>query len=265
MPNSCGVRWTARAVDVDRPLLEIEADRPDLDHRLARRRRPAQRGAQAREQLADRERLRHVVVGARVERGDLLVLVADRRDDDDRRLAPRAQLAAHLGAGAVGQQQVEDDRVGRLQRRGAERLLGGRRRVDVVAGAAQVRRRARAGTAARRRRPGCASLTAGGSAASVSRAHVPPPSRGSSSSCTPFTSAKPRAIARPRPAPLALPACPRANGSSSDAGSAPPRPLPRSSTSSEHLGPRPVARSSTAPAPENLSALSSRFTSTRCS
>ena len=42
-------------------------------------------------------------------------------------------------AAAVGQEQVEDDRLGRLQRRRAQRLLGGRRRRDVVARAAQVR------------------------------------------------------------------------------------------------------------------------------
>ncbi len=113
MRNSCGVRWTRSPVDRDRLLLEVDADRTDLDHRLARRPRATQDRAQAREQLADRERLGHVVVGAGVERGDLLVLVADGRDEDDRRLAPRPELAADLGAGAVRQQQVEHDRVRR--------------------------------------------------------------------------------------------------------------------------------------------------------
>ena len=113
----------ALAVDVDRPLLEIDADRADLDHRLARRRSPPQRRTQAREQLSDRERLRDVVVGARVEGGDLLVLVADGRHDDDRRFAPRRGAPGTPRCRVPsGQQQVEDDRVGRLRRRRAERL-----------------------------------------------------------------------------------------------------------------------------------------------
>ena len=71
-----------------------------------------------------------------------------------------------------------------VQRRSAERLFGGGRRVDVVAGPAQVRdKRAQElrlvvdDQDPRRHRSG--------SAASVNRAHVPPPSRASSSSSHP--------------------------------------------------------------------------------
>ena len=48
---------------------------------------PARRssGAEAGEQLLDPERLRHVVVRAGVERRDLLALLADDREHDDRR------------------------------------------------------------------------------------------------------------------------------------------------------------------------------------
>ena len=52
-----------------------------------------QRGAQPRQQLVDAERLGDVVVGAGIERGDLLVLVADGREDEDRDVRPAAQLA----------------------------------------------------------------------------------------------------------------------------------------------------------------------------
>src|SRR5205814_8183660 len=71
---------------------------------------------------------------------DLLVVVADRRHEDDRHVAPLAQAAGHLVARAVGQQQIEDDRVGRAERRGGERLRRGGGRIDVVPGATEVRR-----------------------------------------------------------------------------------------------------------------------------
>ena len=105
----------------------------DLEHPLARRDRPPQRRAQAREQLVAAERLRDVVVRTRVERGDLLLLLSDRREHQDRRVDQRAQLAADVRAAAVGQQQVEDHRFGRAHRRLRERLLRCRRRVDRVA------------------------------------------------------------------------------------------------------------------------------------
>ena len=51
----------------------------------------------------------------------------------------RPELAADVRAAAVGQHEVEDDRLGRVQAGGGERLLRGRRRLHLVAGAAQVR------------------------------------------------------------------------------------------------------------------------------
>src|SRR5205823_9056841 len=90
--------------------------------------------------LPGRERLRHVVVGAGVQRGDLLFLVADGGDEDNRRVGPGAQLARHVGAGAVGQQQVEHDRIRRLQAGRGERLLRGGRGRYLVARALEVRR-----------------------------------------------------------------------------------------------------------------------------
>src|SRR4051812_41980048 len=50
------------------------------------------------QQLARCERLRRVVVRAGVECADLLVLLVDRRQDDDRDGAPLARLSAHVDA-----------------------------------------------------------------------------------------------------------------------------------------------------------------------
>ena len=59
---------------------------------------PPQRGSQAGEQLVHPEGLGHVVVGARVECDDLVVLALPRRQHDDRRLAPAAQALDHLAS-----------------------------------------------------------------------------------------------------------------------------------------------------------------------
>src|SRR6476469_8622940 len=233
-------------VDRDRLLVQIDVDRSDLEHWVARRPCPAQRSAQASQQLAHRERLRHVIVGAGVERRDLFRLVADRRDEHDRRLAPGAQLSADLGSGSVGQQQVEDHRVRWSQPCCSERLLRSRGGLDLVARAAQVRFEC-----AQKLRlvvddedVGHDGARAGKrSAGSTRRAVMPPPVWGCSSTEPLFTSAKPRAIERPIPAP----------------GAAAP---PRSSTSTTSVSPSARALTSTV-SRENLSALSIRFTSTR--
>ena len=120
------------AQELDLVERELLALRPALDRvggqvdlRLADRRRPrararrargaAEDGADARDELADAERLGHVVVGAGVEAADLVDLLAARREHDDRheRVAA-AQLLADLVAVHVGQHQVEQDRVGLL-------------------------------------------------------------------------------------------------------------------------------------------------------
>ena len=73
-----------------------------------------QQRADARQQLARREGLGQVVVGALVQRLDLVGLVGAHRQDEDRRRHPGAQLAADLDAAAVGQRQIEHHEVGRL-------------------------------------------------------------------------------------------------------------------------------------------------------
>ena len=91
----------------------------------ARRRRRAARGAAPRaagRSARRAERLGHVVVGAGLQRAHLLVLLPHRRQHDDRRLAPLADRAAELDAVAVGEDEVDDRRVGRVQRGGVEGL-----------------------------------------------------------------------------------------------------------------------------------------------
>ena len=85
--------------------------------------------ANARDQLADAERLGHVVVGAGVEAADLVGLLALGGEHDDRheRVAP-AELLAHLVAVHVGQHQVEQHRVGPLVPGNLHALLAGRGR-----------------------------------------------------------------------------------------------------------------------------------------
>src|SRR5204863_5718673 len=82
--------------------LQVDDQIPDLDARLpAAVRRPPKHGSQASQELVRPERLRHVIIGAGVERAHLLALVADRREHDDRELAPAPDLAGDVDAAAV--------------------------------------------------------------------------------------------------------------------------------------------------------------------
>ena len=72
----------------------------------------AQHGADAREQLAGRVRLRHVVVGAELEPDHDVDLAVLRGQHDDRHGRAGADLAAHLGAREPGQHEVEQHEVG---------------------------------------------------------------------------------------------------------------------------------------------------------
>ena len=79
------------------------------DATLARRARPPQVRANAREQLVGAERLGHVVVGARVERLDLCAFLAFDRQDDDRHVRLRANAPAQLDAVHVRHVEIGDD------------------------------------------------------------------------------------------------------------------------------------------------------------
>jgi hypothetical protein len=85
-------------------------------------------GAQPGHQLVHAERLGDVVVGARVQRGDLLAGRLARRQDQDRHPAPAAQGTDHVDAVHVGQPQVQQHHVGLVRRRQAQGrgAVGGR-------------------------------------------------------------------------------------------------------------------------------------------
>ena len=65
----------------------------------------------ARDQLARRERLGDVVVGARLQPGDAVDLVAARRQQDNRHLALAPDATADLQAVHLRHQHVQDDQV----------------------------------------------------------------------------------------------------------------------------------------------------------
>src|SRR5664280_3113189 len=96
--------------DRDRTLGRVELDRPEPQ--------PAGRvsvgtpetthyGMNSSLELADREWFRQVVVGPRVEPGDLVPLLAPRRQHDDRRRGIAPDSANHLHPIAVGQATVQ--------------------------------------------------------------------------------------------------------------------------------------------------------------
>ena len=126
------------AVDAHGVRGEVELEPVGAQHRLRDARVGApQRGLQARDELARPERLGHVVVGARLQRADLLVLLADRAQHEDRHLRPLAQRLRDLDPVAVGQHEVDDRRRRRVQRGRVERLLDRRRLQDLEARVAQ--------------------------------------------------------------------------------------------------------------------------------
>ena len=87
--------------------------------------RPAQGGANAGQQLADGEGLGDVIVGAQIERGDLVFLLAAGGKHHDGHLAPLADFADHFQAVAIGQAEIEQHQI-RLARGGLrDAFLGG--------------------------------------------------------------------------------------------------------------------------------------------
>ena len=187
------------------PLGDVDAQVTHLDQRPRLGRGPPQDRPQAREQLVDTERLRHVVVRPRVQGRDLLPLLAHRGEDDHRRLAPRPELTADVGAAPVGKHEIEDHRRGWMGGRRRERARGGVRGVNLESRTAQ----------SRAERPQDLRLvvddedpllhagsSAGTSTTGSASANVAPcPGFDSAQRRPPFAAAKPRAIARPRPAP----------------------------------------------------------------
>ena len=103
-------------------------------------RRVSQRGPEPRRQFADAERLLDIIVGAEIERLDLLRLAVARGQDDHRRRRELADVAQHVLAVAVGQAEVEDDEIGRAGRRQPQSLCAGFGHLHLKAGGGQRNR-----------------------------------------------------------------------------------------------------------------------------
>ena len=148
------------AVGIGRTLRrEIDAKVGRLDDRehLVSGLGPSQRGAQARQELAHAERLRDVVVGAGVERHDLLGVLVPGGEHDDRDRRPAAQAVHDLDAVDAGKPEIDDRRVVHAGRATRQRGLAGLDEVDLVSARLRGARRAHAAADVRRRRSGCAS------------------------------------------------------------------------------------------------------------
>ena len=107
------------------------ADRQGLHGVLAAR--SAQDGTDARVELIGGERLDEVVVRARVEQADDLVLLVAGGRDDHRNLAHGTQHLEHLSTIDVGQTEVEHDDVGAVGQHLAEAHQAGRGAADRMA------------------------------------------------------------------------------------------------------------------------------------
>ena len=107
---------------------------------IARRRAAPEHRLDARDQLARRERLRQVVVGAGIEAGDLVGFLRARRQHHDRDVA-RIRIAAQdpdqVEAAHVGQHPVDQDEVGPAVADARERGLAVLGERDFAAGAPQ--------------------------------------------------------------------------------------------------------------------------------
>jgi hypothetical protein len=83
----------------------------------------AEKRADAAAELADRERLRDVVVRPELEAEDLVELVVAGREHDDRHRALGTEPLAHLEPVELGQHQIEHDQVDVLLPEPLQRLL----------------------------------------------------------------------------------------------------------------------------------------------
>ena len=218
--NWCGVRCTGSPPTVTARFSRSTTRSPSSITGSPAGAGAAQHRAQPREQLVDADRLRDVVVGARVERGHLLALLADGREQDHRRLAPacaargRRRCRCRPAARGRGSPRRAAASPPRRARPRPSRPCRPRSRRRAGSSAA------RAGSAARRRRRARAGRSRSDPHLGADRGQrratnvAPWPARDSTATRPPFASAKPRAIASPRPAPAAPPLrVPRWNGS----------------------------------------------------
>ena len=116
---------------------------------------PSRHGADARDQLAQPERLDDVVVRAELEPDHPVRLLAARGDDDDRHVGPLAHAPADVEPVGVGKPQVEQHQIRDSPPRAPRRRSPRGRRRSLRGGA---RSRAARRSSLRPRRPGCAWL-----------------------------------------------------------------------------------------------------------
>src|SRR6266542_3171178 len=115
---------------------------PDLGRRqiLAVRRRPAQDGLHARDELTRIERLGEVIVRSHLEADDLVDVLVACSQHEDRYVACLTDAAADFDAVDVREIQVEHDQGGRIGHHLGERFAAGRRRPHGVARVLEVER-----------------------------------------------------------------------------------------------------------------------------
>ena len=117
----------------------VELDVAAAQHGRPRVRAPAVQRAQSGEQLFEIERLRQVVVRARVQPAHHVPPRIPRREEQNRRAVPGgAQLRGHLESRAAGQHHVQHDRVIAAARHALDCLLAGGHHVHAVALLAQT-------------------------------------------------------------------------------------------------------------------------------
>src|SRR5688572_2082574 len=119
----------------------VELQRAGADDFAIRGFEPAQSRPDPRQQLARRERLHDVIVGAAVETRDAIVLLAARRQHDDGdllRLGIALELPRELEAADVGQHPVHQDEVGALVGDRSARLARVGCRRNGVPGSAEI-------------------------------------------------------------------------------------------------------------------------------
>src|SRR5207249_3022184 len=118
---------------------EVDPEVAGLDGRFVVRRDDlSECSAKARQELVHGERLRHVVVGAGVEGGDLVGLCVAYGQDDDGDTAPGADPFDDFDAADAGQLEIDHDSIGSVPGREVEARLTGVGEIDLETVCLQV-------------------------------------------------------------------------------------------------------------------------------
>ena len=117
------MQYRARLADDSVGLIDFYIAEPEDAVAIGRcRRLPPQGRTHARQQFADAERLREVVVRAGIERGDLVGFVDASRQHDHRDRRPAAKRMDEIDTVSVGEPEIENDEI-RLARAGIGEAL----------------------------------------------------------------------------------------------------------------------------------------------